>query len=226
VDIQFLITTYNRQDSCQRLVDGLQGLGDILVLNDGCDYEIKGCRQEFQKQHNGRYHYFATVNHLFSLRTLSYYYIMLPDDFLMDKKQVEAALDLWRGIENKNKICLNLYADRIGQKCWTNFTPVLKGNVWLTQWVDMCFLCKEKFFVMLGTINSKDFNGRLNKRSSGVGAYISRRLYGRRQNLYQATESLVTPQAEHWLNSQIYAKDNYSDSHDSVPPSKFTRIVE
>ena len=226
MDIQFLIATYNRQDSCQRLVDGLQGLGDILVLNDGCDYEIKGCRQEFQKTHNGRYRYFATVNNLFSLRSRSAYYIMLPDDFLMDKKQVEEALGLWHGIADNRKICLNLYADRIGKKCWTQFKPVLKGNVWLSQWVDMCFLCTDLFFREIGVINSKDFDGYLNKKSSGVGAYISRKLYGKQYNMYQVRESLVTPQVDHWLNSKMYAKDDYSDSYHTVPPSKLTRIIK
>jgi hypothetical protein len=149
---------------------------------------------------------------------------MLPDDFLMDKKQVEDALELWRGIEDENKICLNLYADRIGKKCWTNFTSVLKGNVWLTQWVDMCFLCKEKFFTELGLISDKNFHGSFNKRSSGVGAYVSRKLYKKGLNLYQACESLVTPQENHWSNTQMYAKDDYSDSYHSVPPSKLTRL--
>lgn len=227
MDIQFLITTYNRQGSCQRLVDGLQGLGDILVLNDGCDYEIKGCRQEFQNHHNGRYRYFATVNNLFSLRSFSPYYIMLPDDFLMNAKQMETTIGLWRTIMDDSKICLNLYTDRMGQKCWTKFQPILKGDIWLSQWVDMCFLCENRFFEVLGTIPRINLNWKKRPNmSSGVGAYISRKLFKKGFNLYQVTESLITPQESHWLNSQMYATDNYSDGYHTIPPSKLTRIIE
>ena len=222
--IQFLITTYNRQKSCQRLVDSLQGVGDIVVLNDGCDYEINGCMQVFQEVHNGRYRYFSTVNNLFSLRGNSPYYIMLPDDFLMDAKQVEEAQRVWRNIKDERKICLNLYADRLNKKCWTQFRPVLKGNVWLSQWIDMCFLCENRFFGELGRITADRFQGSLNKKSSGVGSYISMHLYKKGFNLYQVAESLVIPQVEHWLNTQMYDKNNVPDCYHSVPPSKLTRI--
>jgi len=224
VDIIFLITTYNRQESCQRLVDLLQGIGDILVLNDGCDYEIKGCRQVFQKQHYGRLHYFATVNNLFSLRGRHSYYIMLPDDFLMDKEQVEEAIRLWQTIVDGRKICLNLFADRMGMSCWTGFKPIIRYDLWLTQWVDMCFLCQERFFTELGIINESRFRGGLNKKSSGVGSYISSRFYHKRLNLYQVRKSLVTPQETHFLKSQMQNHDNYSDGVHTIPPSKFTRI--
>jgi len=222
MDIGFLITTYNRQESCQRLVDSLQGLGDILVLNDGSDYEINGCRQVFQ-EHMGRVGYFSTVNNLFSLRGRHRYYIMLPDDFLMDKEQVDRAVELWQAISDKKKICLNLFADRIGLPCWTRFKPVLKGNLWLTQWVDMCFLCEEWFFKVVGNIDHRQFHGNLNKRSSGVGAYISKRLYANKYNLYQVRESLVTPQESHNV-SQMQNNDNRPYCNYPFPRRKFETL--
>jgi len=221
MDIQFLINTFNRQEPCQRLVDSLQGLGDILVLNDGCDYEIKGCRQVFKKIHGGRAGYWNTVNTLFSLRTYHKYYIMLPDDFLMDKGQVERAVELWEAIKDKKKICLNLYADRIGLKCWTGFKPLSSFNCWHTQWVDMCFICEGLFFTALGRIDGPLKRGQ----SSGVGSYISKKLNREHYNLYQVKESLVTIQPEHNI-SQIYGNKNCTDGHITRPPGKYEIIFK
>jgi hypothetical protein len=221
VDIEFLITTFNRQEPCQRLVDSLQGLGDIFVLNDGCDYEIKGCKQVFCRINGGKHGYWNTINTLFSFRTKHKYYIMLPDDFLMDKGQVDKAVETWERIKDGKKICLNLYADRIGLKCWTGFKPSSSFNCWHTQWVDMCFICGELFFTALGRIN-----GPLkSNQSSGVGAYISKKLNREHYNLYQVKESLITIQPEHGI-SQIYGSNkDCTDRNYSRKARKFTIIT-
>lgn len=209
MDIGFLITTYNRQESCQRLVDNLQGLGDIVVLNDGCDYKIEGCRQYFNKIHGGKRYYWQTVKKLFTLKGKHKYYIMLPDDFAIRELQINRAIELWESIIDKKKICLNLYADRQGLRCWTNFQPIDKGDVWLTQWVDMCFLCEELFF---DTVRIREIVYDWSRKrwvSSGVGALISRQLKRKQYHLYQVKESLVDVQVEHG-KSQMHDDKNYS----------------
>jgi len=209
MDIGFLITTYNRQESCQRLVNNLQGLGDIVVLNDGCDYKIEGCRQYFNATHGGKPYYWLTVKKLFTLRGKHKHYIMLPDDFAIRELQINRAIEIWDEIKDGKKICLNLYADRQGMKCWTNFQPISKGDVWLTQWVDMCFLCEELFFNVT-RIREITFNwNRKRWLSSGVGALISRQLKRKQYNLYQVKESLVNPQKEHY-KSQMHNDENHS----------------
>lgn len=222
MDIQFLINTFNRQESCQRLVDSLQGLGDILVLNDGCTYEIKGCKQVFKRIHGGRYGYWNTVNTLFSFRTKHKYYIMLPDDFLMDKEQVNKAVETWDGIKDKKKICLSLGEPRTDTTCWTAFKAKRVGQVWLTQWVDMCFLCEELFFTALGRIDGPLKRGQ----SSGVGSYISRKLNREHYNLYQVKESLITIQQEHYI-SKMYGNHKDSTNRNAArAPGKFTIISQ
>jgi len=198
----FLITTYNRQASCQKLVDALQGQGDIVVLGDKADYTIENCTYYNRSIHYGRCGYFKTVNELFKKRTRADYYFMLPDDFLPAPDMVERAIAIWESIDDPLKICLNLFADRIGVSCWTNFKPVDKGNVWHTQWVDMCFMSGEYFFNMVGRLH-RTYTGK----SSGVGQSISSTLKNRRMNLYQVKESLVIPQAEHSI-SQMHRDDN------------------
>ena len=203
MDIVFLINTYNRQESCQKLVDALQGQGDIVVVNDGCGYVINDCKQHFLDQHNGKAYYWITVNTLFALRGIHKYYFMLPDDFLPTENMVEDAINIWNNINDPQKICLNLFADRIGCSCWTNFMPIDRGNCWHTQWVDMCFMCESKFFD-IAKINEVPYP-RASRRNmgSGVGAMISRQLNKRGFHLYQVKESLVIPQPEHY-KSQMY----------------------
>jgi hypothetical protein len=211
-DITFLISTYNRQASCQRLVDSLQGLGSIIVLNDGCRYNINGCNQYFKDIHGGKVGYWQTVNILFKLRGSSKYYFMLPDDFLPKPDMIRESIKLWIEIEDSKKICLSLGEPRIGKSCWTGFMPIDSGNVYLTQWMDMCFMCENMFFNRLGIIREIRFNlmGKKNI-SSGVGAYISRKLYKNGFNLYQVKESLITIQPEHYI-SQMHNVNNRTDS--------------
>jgi hypothetical protein len=131
---------------------------------------------------------------------------MLPDDFLPVEDMVNRALAVWDSIQDPQKICLNLATDRLGCACWTKFTPEDKCNVWLTQWMDMCFMCEERFFAILHHINEIHMNwGHGRVKSSGVGSQISRRLYSMGQNLYQVKESLITMQEEHSV-SQMNSK--------------------
>lgn len=214
MDIGFLITTYNRQESCQRLVYSLQGIGDIVVVHDGTTYEISGVKYDINpKAHLGKEGYWRLVNLLFRNRGSHKYYFMIPDDFLMTEEDVLKAIEIWEGIQDRQKICLNLFADRIGQTCWTQFKPRDKGNVWQTGWVDMCFLCEERLFNELGTIKPIALNWRERPwMSSGVGAYISRHLYQKGLHFYQVKDSLVTPQPEHFNSEMKNSKLYYANS--------------
>jgi len=190
------------------LVDSLRGLGNIVVVSDGSDYDITGCKHVKQFPHYGKQRYWRTVNLLFNERILSDYYIMLPDDFLPAKDMVEKSLEIWSEIQDKKKICLNLIADRIGQACWTGLKPVDKGFVYKTGWVDMCFLCTEEFFDFILPIEPPGINWRTYPTmSSGVGRDISIRLAKNKYGLYQVKESLVTMQEEHCI-SKMKENDN------------------
>lgn len=205
-NICFLITTYARKDACQSLVDSLQGLGEVVVALDGADYDISGATNINPKQHLGKQGYWKLVNMLFRHRGNHKYYMMIPDDFAICDSQIVKAIGIWESIDDPQKICLNLYADRIGVSCWTLVKPQDKGSVWKTGWVDMCFLCEERFFRELGVIpmlhshRAKRVTG-----SSGVGAYISRKLTKQGLHMYQVKESLVNITEEHY-KSKMHAK--------------------
>ena len=226
MDVAFLITTRNRPQSCQRLVDAISPYGDVFVLNDGCNYIIRGAKQVIRHEFYGKWFYWKTVNQLFSMRTPHKYYIMLPDDFMPADNMVEKAIETWESIADKDKICLNLYADRIGRSCWTGFFPTNRENVYRTGWVDMCFICEDRFFDALGLIPQTTV-----RQSSGVGAYISKFLHRNdiKYNFYQVKESLVIPQPEHYLKSQmqhdIYRNSNSKRKGKPLPRSNFKRLL-
>jgi len=218
MDVVFLITTCNREESCQRLVDALQDQGRIYVLNDGCDYDISGAYQTKLRMRLGKRGYWRTINCLYKGRGNAKYYFQLPDDFLPVPDMVNKAIEIWESIDDNKKVCLNLYADRIGKPCWTGVMPTEFDNYRKTQWVDMCFMCEEKFFTTLGTLPTIDLGWGINsKKSSGVGAYISKFLNKKGYGLYQVKESLVIPQDEHFLASQmLYSNDTNSWNSNSA----------
>lgn len=217
MDIVFLITTYRRKESCQRLVTSLQGQGDIIVLGDNVDYGITGCEFYNLPVHNGKLKYYQTVNKLWKLRGQHKYYFMLPDDCLPVDNFAEKAISTWNLIEDTEKICISTAEGRPFNTCWTRFTAEEKDHAWLSQWVDMCFLCEDKFFYEVGILPHTHAS---THGSSGVGAYISRLLYRKRFNMYQVKESLVVLQPEH-DTSQMHSNDNKTNTgHRKHPKQK------
>lgn len=191
--ICFLITTCGRKESCQSLVDSLQGLGDIFVLHDGKDYNIERCNFFFQNIHLVKPGYWRTVNNLWSLPRKDYdYYFMIPDDFIPVKGFVEKTIEIRKSIPDKKKICINTYRDIVKRPiCWTHFEPEEFGAYRKIQWVDMCFMCEKKFFEVTGKIPEIRYNwDRDPLKSSGVGSYISQRLHRLHYSMYQTSESM------------------------------------
>ena len=198
--ICFLITTFDREQSCQRLVDSLQGIGDIFVLNDGSRYDIKGCYYFSQTKHLGKPGYWRTVNNLWSLPYKEYdFYFMIPDDFLPVDDFVKKTIGIWSSIKDRGKICINTYRDPVPrERCWTNVEPVEFGTYRKTQWVDMCFMCGKLFFQKVGIIPKISYNWQKDPlKSSGVGSYISLKLHRAGLSIYQTKETMFTAQEAH-----------------------------
>lgn len=221
MDIIFLITTYNRPTSCQRLVDSLQGLGDIIVLGDGVDYVIERCAFYNLPRHNGKMLYWMTVRQLFSLRGKHKYYVMLPDDWIPIDGAISRSVELWEQITDPKKICLNILCPgTVGLINWTGFPAKDVGNVLKTQWVDGCFICEDLFFISLGVLPPTIRP----HRSSGVGAYISKKLNKRGFGLYMVKETLFVAQEEHSV-SQMHKNygNNSRHSFRPLPKNNFIR---
>lgn len=204
--LAFLITTYNREKSCYKLVRELTHWGDVYLINDGGEYDIHdGWVSRYpvhvlNQGHKGKEKYTETINTLFKMPYKKYdYYFMIQDDFLPVDGFVKKAIGLWDKIKSTKKICMMIYADqgRAGKPCWTKFKPVEYKDYWLTQWTDMNLMFKAKFLEEVGIIPRSKLNWKVNPNaSSGVGAYISSTLYKAGWNLYQTKRSLLLPQPE------------------------------
>lgn len=210
MDVGILIATCNRYESCQKIVDSLQGKADIYILNDGDDYVIYNVTKYYTQSKFGKMGYADTVNRLFSMRGNHKYYLMIPDDWMPSDNMVERSVELWEGINDKRKICLNVLCPGTkGNINWTNFAAITVGEVFKTQWADMCFICEDSFFNAVGIIPR--LNRSIVNKSSGVGAYISRRLHRNSYGMYMVKEELFTPMKEH-LKSEMHVT-NSTNSH-------------
>jgi hypothetical protein len=90
------------------LVDSLLGLGDIVVVHDGTDYEINGAENIKLTRHLGKNGYWITTNILYKNRPKCKFYFTLPDDFLICESQITKAIEIWKSINDPKKICLSL----------------------------------------------------------------------------------------------------------------------
>ena len=219
MNIAFLIPTYNRPRSLLEIVQKIHKLGDVYILDDCSDkdltflakYNVKYFSNEV---HKGKERFFETVTDLFYLmaNTEYDYYFFMPDDLIpVDDFHIKA-IYTWNKIDDTRKICLNIYLDqsRYKKACWTDFIPRDKGAAWLTNWVDMCFMCEAKFFKMIGyKIPKPSINWKVTpSMSSGVGRYISKYLvYRKMLRIYQVKSSLLKSSPESF-NSQMHPNRN------------------
>ncbi|MEI7668866.1 MAG: hypothetical protein WCJ33_02140 [Pseudomonadota bacterium] len=141
----------------------------------------------------GKKKYYQLINKAFASIPDADYYFMLPDDFSIEPNYFKRCIEIFKGITNYDKVCLNTDIDgRLGKECWTGYKAIDMGNVYRSQWVDMCFLANRKFFDSLGKIEVGNRWDKDESLGSGVGAFISRRLHQQGLGLYHAKEHLTT----------------------------------
>ena len=208
VNAAFLINTYNRNESLDKLIQSIKKIDHrhhIYILDDGSDvpitkYKFSPTVFVFRQEHKGKPLYWQTCNFLFDwVRHKKYqWFIMLPDDVTVKPDFLEKAIDKWQEISDNSMIALNLIMDREGLACWTGFKPVDMGHSWLTNWVDMCMIFDRRLFNYIGHIPNvkRDWQKRP-MLGSGVGSYISRVVYAKKGKFYQVKESLVEFQDSH-----------------------------
>jgi glycosyltransferase involved in cell wall biosynthesis len=127
------------------------------------------------------------------------YFIKIDDDCRLVKDFFVKCVNIWESIIDRRKICLNFRLDtREGKSVWTGILPKLVtfNNIplYLSQWVDMDFICDARMFKTLDfqITRQPEERWKYNRiASSGVGRDISVRLVNRGYHLYLTTESLV-----------------------------------
>lgn len=195
------ITSYERKDFLLNVVKQLKG-EDIIIWDDNSNFEIEGefTFHKFYKNYGKKlaWRKFQSIFKILARDNYDYY-IVIPDDVILCDNFVKKSIELYENIKDDKKICLSLLSDaRIKNPCWTEFNPVVKGDVILTQWNDLLFICERKFFEVLDLKEVPkerwDINPDL---GSGVGGNISRDLYLNGYNMYHTKESLCTHRTNH-----------------------------
>lgn len=208
---KILITTYQRPELLRLLLQDIkrEGFeGHIYIVNDGSPqgYEwvkyLPNVDYHLNPENNGKKGYWKTVTTLFEkLKGADFGYVwMLPDDYRLAPGFFEKSINIWESISDDNKIALNTNLIKGRTKNWTNFEPVWtdfgpieKYAVLHTQWVDMCFLAKRRFFEELNYKIDQVPISRWEQYpnfGSGVGHQISLYLYAKNLNMYHASPSL------------------------------------
>jgi hypothetical protein len=225
VDFLFVITTYNRAAPCQRLVTELArnaralapARSHVVVLDDASAQDYAGARgalkEHFPEAHAylrarrnvGKAGFWKTYQTAFfaAQHLRPRHAIFLQDDLELRERFLENALETWNAIEDPRKRVLNLFTaadDEPGGR-WVRFQRVEfdHARYRLTQWFDLAaFLVDSSFFELLGYRIFPVHQNRWKRNpviSSGVGAQLTRRLYGR-GNVYQVTEPLLSHGSE------------------------------
>lgn len=185
------ITTYKRPNELRRLIAQLKEYKvSIRVWDDdpeglpieGVDY----CKFE---ENFGKKKAWLKFQHIFNYCEFKKgfdYFIFLPDDVQLNKNFISDVLNTWKSINDDKKICLSLLVDnRIKKANWIPVEPEDKGQVILSHWNDLCFICEKKFFksFKITPIGKTrwDKNPLL---GSGVGSQISNKLFYLGFNMY------------------------------------------
>ena len=190
------ITSYNRPLMLKNLLTRLKG-ESITVWDDCSGFRMEGNGIEFYKfdKNYGKKLAYQKFKLIFEkLRKTDYdYYIFLADDYKVDKDFVKKAVKLWEGIDDKDKISLSFaHPDRCLHPNWTGLEPREVGDVILTGWNDLAFICSKKFLqeVNIKEIPMSRWEGN-ELLSSGVGAQISKELFNRGFNMYNTKKEIA-----------------------------------
>lgn len=158
---------------------------------------------ERQEKNHGKFLYWElctkAIKKICSNKFKIDYVIKMDDDGRLVDRFFYKLINVWDSINDLKKACLNFRVDsREGNCVWTKITPKLitkwRYPVYVSQWVDMDFICSRDMFCMLRFRITPQPESRWeysSSKSSGTGEDISKRLVKKGLYLYMTTETLV-----------------------------------
>jgi len=211
-NINLLITTFNRPDLLGNLLEQILQENPpntiIHIHNDGSTanyvpvinkYKSKLDLRYFNHKHYGKKMYWALINQVFKNRAQAKYYIMLPDDDILNPDFFNRVINKWEGITDEKKISLmpSVNVERKWFSCWTPIIPKKEGEVYNAGYCDMRFIVEEKFFQEVGVLEVDQSRwDDMPELGSGVGSQLSNRLAEKEWKMY-ISEKDLTYQIEH-----------------------------
>lgn len=206
--INLLITTFNRPAMLSNLLEQIVQQNPpntvIHIHNDGSTmnyfdvvnkYKSKLDIKYFYHDHNGKRKYWSLINKVFKARAKSKYYIMLPDDDILNSDFFNKVINKWETIEHPKKACMmpSINQERKWVSCFSRTLPRKQGEVYNSGYVDMRFIAERYFFIALGKLEApkSDRWERDNNLGSGVGSQISNRLMKKGLQMFISIEDLT-----------------------------------
>lgn len=194
------ITSYERQESLIRLLDQIkeyQSNMDIVgaIWIDGSKYDLDyltGYKKfaAFIVQHHGRKLWYTLINNAFfdASRYQHDYFFSLQDDLELKPDFFQKSIDIWKSIDDDNKIAMNLLLDsRAGKSQWGQY-PVKKiGRVYDSNWTDMIFMAESWALNEMPQLFPSNAST-----SSGVARQITKYWRSLGYTMYQTAEQLLT----------------------------------
>jgi hypothetical protein len=182
------------------LINQIDG-ANIKVWDDYSDFKIEYLLKwnnkitfyQFQKNH-GKKQAWKKFRDIFKRMPRGYdYYIFLPDDVELCEDFIYKAIETWESIKHEKKICLSFSdVERTKKPNWTDFNAVDCGNVIMTQWTDLMFICEERFFDLVEVAEVCETRWKFDDLlGSGVGSVISNHFHKMGLTMYNTKENLL-----------------------------------
>jgi hypothetical protein len=205
-DYCFIITTFNRQNSLNTLVNKIleQKKGkkfQIVIFDDGSERNYVNYNENVKYikfyLNQGKKRFWYTIDQTFKFikEINSKYYVYIQDDLIINENFVDEVTNMYENLNDNKKISLEFRTDgRVKRPNWTNFNPKNRGNYIQTQWVELDFIAERKFFEALefkiNEVPIKRWNKDPNL-SSGVGQQLTERLNKLGYHMYHTKNSMV-----------------------------------
>lgn len=206
-DFCVIITTYNREKMLKNLLDDIfkntQYNILVTIFDDGSkqSYNLEGYDVKYIKyiKNNGLKNVWKVITDTFKYckNIDSKYFVYLQDDLRLKEDFFDESVRIFENINDNNKITLGtlMIESQRNQPKWTGFLPIEYDEYYKTQWCELVFICKYKFFESLefkiNPINPNRWDKNPNL-SCGVGDQISHRLLSQGLNMYHVIDSLTT----------------------------------
>jgi glycosyltransferase involved in cell wall biosynthesis len=206
-DFCIVITTYERERMLKELLDDIFLNSEykifVVIFDDGSkqSYDLNEYDVKYIKyvKNNGLKNVWKVITDTFNFckNIDADYYVYLQDDLRLKKDFFKESVRIYEKIPDNNKISLGtlMIESQRNQPKWTHIYPIKFDDYYKTQWCELVFLCKKRFFEELEfkinpiPTNRWDKNPNL---SCGVGNQISNRLLKKNLNMYHVIDSLTT----------------------------------
>ncbi len=144
-DFCVIITTYNRADMLQKLLNQLENEKKeykvfVAIFDDAGNQKIEIKKKHYKKitfyPNNGKKNYHKVINTTFNFikNISSKYFIYLPDDISLSQNFFDESKRLYESIKFTDKVCLSILTDgRVNRTNWTDFKTIDHAECYKTQ---------------------------------------------------------------------------------------------